>query len=61
VALGLQELHDHGFLYRDLKASNILIDVKGHAKLADFGLAKKAEHSDSFLGSKAYLAPEMLV
>jgi serum/glucocorticoid-regulated kinase 2 len=29
--------------------------------LADFGLAKKTELSHSFLGSIAYLAPEMLV
>ena len=54
-------MHDHGYLYRDLKISNILIDREGHLKLADFGLAKQAEMSSSFLGSLTYLAPEMLV
>jgi serine/threonine protein kinase len=48
-------------LYRDLKASNILIDREGHLRLADFGLAKQAMTSSSFLGSVSYMAPEMLV
>jgi len=48
-------------LYRDLKASNILIDREGHLRLADFGLAKQAVTSNSFLGSVSYMPPEMLV
>lgn len=48
-------------LYRDLKAANTLLDSDGHLKLADFGLAKQATTSGSFLGSMNYLAPEMLV
>ncbi len=39
----------------------MLIDETGHLKLTDFGLAKQSEMSHSFLGSIAYLAPEMLV
>ena len=39
----------------------MLIDENGHLKLSDFGLAKQSELSSSFLGSFAYLAPEMLV
>ena len=61
AALALEELHSHKVLYRDLKAANALVDQEGHLRLADFGLAKIADHSKSFLGSVNYLAPEMLV
>ncbi len=50
-------MHRCGILYRDLKASNILVDAEGHIRLADFGLAKQAVTSKSFLGSIGYLAP----
>jgi serine/threonine protein kinase len=48
-----------------LKPENILIDIEGHIRLADFGLAKQGGDSSkviaqSFCGSPAYLAPEML-
>lgn len=45
AALALEEIHKKGFLYRDLKASNILIDRDGHIRLADFGLAKQTDYS----------------
>ena len=41
VLLGLQQLQIHRVVYRDLKAANILIDLDGHCRLADFGLAKR--------------------
>ena len=55
--MALEEIHKNGFLYRDLKASNILMDNEGHIRLADFGLAKEATTSSSFLGSVSYMAP----
>ena len=37
---GLQAVHEHGIVHRDFKASNIMIDRQGAAKLMDFGIAK---------------------
>ena len=66
LVLAMQHVHERNVLYRDLKPENILIDKDGHIKLADFGLAKQAKSggrdaiAQSFCGSPAYLAPEML-
>jgi tRNA A-37 threonylcarbamoyl transferase component Bud32 len=62
LILGLEYLHGLDVLYRDLKPENILLDAKGHIRMTDFGLAKdsKNEASVTFVGSPAYLAPEML-
>lgn len=66
LILAMQHVHERNVLYRDLKPENILIDKDGHIKLADFGLAKQAKSggrdaiAQSFCGSPAYLAPEML-
>lgn len=68
LILGMKAMHDKGVIFRDLKPENILLDNEGHIRLADFGLAKQNQKAvgkkdfkaDSFCGSPAYLAPEML-
>ena len=64
ILLGLEYLHSKGVLYRDLKPDNLLMSPAGHVKLADFGLSKmnvdESYTSNSFCGTHAYLAPEML-
>lgn len=44
LLLGLQHLHDMDIVYRDIKPENILIDIDGHLKVADFGLSKIIPH-----------------
>jgi serine/threonine protein kinase len=37
IILAVDELHALNFVHRDIKPDNILLDSKGHIKLADFG------------------------
>ena len=64
IILGLEYLHENGVLYRDLKPDNLLMSPAGHIKLADFGLSKmnvdESYTSNSFCGTHAYLAPEIV-
>jgi serine/threonine-protein kinase len=61
---GLDYAHRAGVVHRDVKPGNLLISKEtGAAKLADFGIAKAAEHTritqvGSVLGTAAYLSPE---
>ncbi|KAJ7953571.1 LysM receptor kinase [Quillaja saponaria] len=68
TAKGIEYIHDHTkarYVHRDIKTSNILLDERLRAKVADFGLAKLLERTNDedfiatrLVGTPGYLPPE---
>ena len=47
IASGMEFIHNIPMIHRDLKSMNVLLDLKGRAKIADFGLSKFTGKHDS--------------
>ena len=62
TVLALQALHEAGFIYRDLKDKNLLLDGDGRARLCDFGLSHDLSSGPASgrSGTKGFWAPEQL-
>ncbi|KAI8871702.1 MEK kinase [Ramicandelaber brevisporus] len=69
---GLAYLHDKGFVHRDIKGGNILVNTDGMVKISDFGISKRVDDDEessstsgnpnraSLQGSIFWMSPEVV-
>jgi len=67
IACGLEDLHNEGIIYRDLKPENCLLDDKGNLRISDLGLAIRVNNDQAGrgltkgrVGTVGYMAPEVV-
>ncbi|XP_065640607.1 uncharacterized protein LOC124818979 isoform X1 [Hydra vulgaris] len=66
ILCGLEYLHSKNIVHRDIKSANILLDLYGNCKLADFGISKQIQTISScagcktFAGTPYWMSPEVI-
>ena len=65
MVLAIESIHKLGYVHRDIKPDNILLDKDGHLKLGDFGSCLQMRpdgsvQSKTSVGTPDYISPEIL-
>jgi serine/threonine-protein kinase len=64
IAHGLAFAHENGYIHRDVKPQNVLLNGNGEAKVTDFGIARSLDvqhgmtQTGAVVGTSEYIAPE---
>ena len=65
IISGIEHIHNSGYVHRDLKTENIMMNSSFNVKIVDFGFATKIEGINKngkhmqYLGTPVYAAPEL--
>jgi eukaryotic-like serine/threonine-protein kinase len=64
IARALGFLHEHGYIHRDIKPGNVMVEASGRARLIDLGLVRRMDaggvpgEETMTVGTVEYLSPE---